>query len=298
MSIAKPSSANLIDIVGAGYRALSRRLWVLSIPIGLSATLWSSPALILGMPEQWRATTGQALEHALVELGFDAGLLERLLNSDLRSTLAWLNLVPVLTPPLAPPAEALTITNPLQFAGVLLLINIVTVFCSSLFLNLLGEAVTDERPPALLRLGRTITLTADLFVCGLLASAGLGLILPLLALATLVLLQFHTFGMLLLLSAYIALFWAYVYLSFAPEAILISRAGPIGALLRSFRFVRQNQGLTVGLLLLSTLISGGLGLLWHQVAATPLGLVIALVGSAYIGSGLSAARLEFYRTHS
>jgi hypothetical protein len=64
---------------------------------------------------------------------------------------------------------------------------------------------------------------------------------------------------------------------------------------RSFALVRRNFFASVGLLLLIWLIGLGLGLLWDQLSSSPVGLIIASVGSAYIGAGLAAARMVFYR---
>jgi hypothetical protein len=52
---------------------------------------------------------------------------------------------------------------------------------------------------------------------------------------------------------------------------------------------------TLGLLLLITLITVGLNVVWAMLAENGAGLLLALVGHAYVGSGLVAARQVFYR---
>jgi hypothetical protein len=75
----------------------------------------------------------------------------------------------------------------------------------------------------------------------------------------------------------------------------MSRAGPLRAIYHSVHVVRRDLAGTLGLLVLSFVIASGLGVIWQRIAATPPGLALAILGSAYVGSGLSAARLVFFR---
>ena len=54
MSVVKPQSQDLVETIGAGYRAINRRPWVVGIPAGLSAYLWLGAPLawLMGIP--WR----------------------------------------------------------------------------------------------------------------------------------------------------------------------------------------------------------------------------------------------------
>jgi hypothetical protein len=85
-------------------------------------------------------------------------------------------------------------------------------------------------------------------------------------------------------------------LGFAREAIVVSGVGPLWALHASFNIVRRNLMGTLGFLALSWLIAVGSGVLWLNLAQrSTIGLIVAIVGSAYLGSGLLAARMAFYR---
>jgi hypothetical protein len=180
--------------------------------------------------------------------------------------------------------------------GAVLLINCLAVLLSSLFLTLLGEAVRGEQRNLAATLARTPKVAASICLY-LLALGGVGLILalPFLAISAIVIALLPGATLLVLLLWYVALFWAYVYTGFAPEAISLSRLGPLQAIYHSVAVVRRDLGGTLGLLLLSFVIVSGLGVLWRQIAGSPPGLVLALLGSAYVGSGLAAARLEFFR---
>jgi hypothetical protein len=293
LSVAKPRNASLVETIGAGYRALHRRLWVIGIPAALSAYLWLGTPV---SPGPLAAEFQSTLSDLGGPLGNDGALLAQgIIASDVRLALAWLNFVPVLAPP-EPQGIGVGLASPGQLLAAVALINLLALLVSSYFLTLLSEAVNGLRP------GHVVSLQQSLAVAGtivryLLALAGVGLILalPFLAISALVIAALPGATLVILLAWYIALFWAYVYTGFAPEAIVISKAGPLRAIYNSVHIVRRDLTGTLGLLLLSFVIVSGLGVIWQQITGTPAGLAAALLGSAYVGSGLSAARLEFYR---
>lgn len=297
LSVAKPQNPGLVDTLSAGYRALHRRPLALLIPAGLSAYLWLGSPLVMGGPA---GDMSEGMRQAADLLGGDArareDLVARVLGSDVRVALAWLNLVPVLAPA-APPAQgAIWLGGPLQILGAFALINLLALLISSLFLTVLGGAVRGEG----FAVGAWLAYSAQVagtMVLALLAALGVGLLLslPFLAISAIVIAALPGAALPVSLAWYIVCFWAYVYTGFAPEAILISRSGPLRALYQSVNIVRRNLMGTLGLLMISFLIASGLGVIWRQLANTPLGVAAAILGSAYVGSGLSAARIEFYR---
>jgi hypothetical protein len=294
LSIAKPRTASLVETIGAGYRALNRRPWVAGIPAALSAYLWLGPTVGLGQ-------LGSRLQGALAGAGGSLGgdgerIVQGILSSDVRLALAWLNFMPVLAPPPRDAGGGMGLAGPGQLAAALVLINGPALLLSSVFLTALSEAVSGERRPAPRLARRALGVALDI-VRYLLALAGVGLVLalPFLAISAIVVATLPAATLGVLLAWYIALFWAYVYTGFAPEAILMSRAGPLRAIYHSVHVVRRDLSGTLGLLLLSFVIASGLGVVWQRIASTPPGLALAILGSAYVGSGLSAARLVFYR---
>lgn len=287
MSVLKPQTPGLIDTLGAGYAVIHRRPWLLGVPIALSASVWGGPTLMLGMP------MGRILE----EIG-DRRLLQQILASDLRLSLAWLNMVPVLP---APPGRSapILIEGPLALAGWLGLINLLGLIVSSFFLTALSAGVRNERPHPREYLRRSARAAYHIgLALGALVGVGLVLGLPFLAISAVVIAALPTAATIVALLWYVVFFWAYVYTGFAPEAIVMGRVGPLRAIYQSVNVVRHNLIATLGLLLMSMLIVGGLGVIWRQLSATPFGLPLAILGSAYIGSGLSAARLEFFRARA
>jgi hypothetical protein len=298
LSIAKPRNVSLVDTLSAGYRTLNRRPMVLAIPAALSAYLWLGAPLSLGpVADELHLALSDVAGALGAEQAAREELVRGLLASDLRVALAWLNFVPVLAPRGdVVGAGVIGLSGPLELIVALVLVNLLALLVSSFFLTTLGEALQGERGQIWARLRRSGRVARDICLA-LLALAGVGLILalPFLAISVIVIAILPGATLLVLLSWYIALFWAYVYTGFAPEAIALGRAGPLRALYKSVHVVRRDLGGTLGLLLLSFVIASGLGVVWRQLAVSPPGLAIAILGSAYVGSGLAAARLQFYR---
>lgn len=87
---------------------------------------------------------------------------------------------------------------------------------------------------------------------------------------------------------------AAVYLAFTPDAIVVSEVGPLRAIYLSFNVVRRNFWATIALLASVVLISEGLRVLWLSQVDTPIGLLIGVLGNAFVGTGLALAAMQFY----
>jgi len=89
--------------------------------------------------------------------------------------------------------------------------------------------------------------------------------------------------------------WLLIQFYLAPEAALFSGVGPLRALQYSLQVARTSPWQNLGFILLFLLIGNGTALLWQQLAGHPLGVLIGILGNAYIAAGLATARLIFYR---
>jgi hypothetical protein len=178
-----------------------------------------------------------------------------------------------------------------------LLLNALALLLSAMFLTQLAEAVRRDRvaPAAGLRRAWRAAL-AILGCAAALVGIGLALGLPFLFLFGLLFYFSQPLGLFLFVLLLILLFWINIYLSFANEAIVISGIGPLRALHASFNIVRRNFWSTLGFRALTYIITIGSGVIWLNLAQSSIvGLIVASVGSAYLGSGLLAARMAFYR---
>lgn len=89
---------------------------------------------------------------------------------------------------------------------------------------------------------------------------------------------------------------AQLYLFFTPDAIFVSRVGPIQAIRRSVSVVHAGIWSALTLALLVTMIMVGISQIWLLLASqASWGLALGIVGNAYIASGLVAASMLFYR---
>jgi hypothetical protein len=160
-------------------------------------------------------------------------------------------------------------------------------------------AASSGQPTNPLRIGRRAPLQV-VRVLGLLAAViGISLLLGLpvflvIGFAAAIAPAIATLG--LVLVGFAMLFGA-IHLSFALSAIFVSDVGPLGAIQRSVSVVRRNLWSSIFLLFLSWLILAGMGRVWEVVASNvqqPYGIVLSILGHAYIASGLIAASMIFY----
>lgn len=303
MTIAKPQTPGLIDTINAGYTVLNRRLWVLCIPIVLDLYLWFGARVSL-RPLFERLETSLTASAMLVasDPQQQALLLERLQHADMRVPLALLNYVPLVLPTL--PSDRLPqsvgwfiITNLSELALVLVVINTVALLCSSCFLTLLAGIVRNEQYTLATYIHRVWQVMCYI-PAYLLILLGVGFLLglPFLVLSALIVGLLPSATVLVLFTWFMAGFWIYIYTGFAVEAILIAQVGPLRAIHHSVHVVRRHFLSTIGLLLLCYVIIAGMGIVWQALAQHHLGLLLVIILSAYVSTGLTMARLVFYRT--
>lgn len=303
MTVAKPEKPALIDTISAGYAILNRKLWVLIIPVALNLYFWLGAKLSFAPFLSLLRDKLSLLVSSLVpDPLYQEQLVVSIQNADMRQPLARMNLVPVLPSWLlqdhAPfSGEPWYIRGAGAAAISLVVINLLALLFSSTFLLVLADGLNRQRCRPLVRVGQTLVaalriggywllLIGCLFVF---AAPAFFLVLP----------MDNELGqsltVLLVLLTFVTWFWLYLYTGFALEAIALNKVGLLKALRQSVQIVEYNFFSAVGLLLLSFLILHGMRLVWEALAQNLAGLLLAMAGSAYIGSGLVAARLVFYR---
>jgi hypothetical protein len=320
LTVNKPQTTSLIDTISEGYAAINRRPWLMLLPLMLNLYIWFgtqlsfAPLLVdLSTLFRLRATPVEQADAAEEQM-------RRIGALDMRQPIAWLNFIPTMTmyeisstaadgtptglsfvrevpPPLAPERNTIKVYD---LGGAILafvLLNILALPLSAIFLTQLASAVRGDRaalPISAQRAWRA--MLALLGKVGVLLGVGLALGLPFAFLLLLLMFFSQALGLFLLGIMWLVLVLIGIYLGFANEAIVVSGVGPLRALHTSFNIVRRNFLGTLALLALSWLISAGSGVLWLNLAqGSTVGLIVAIVGSAYLGSGLLAARMAFYR---
>ena len=290
----------MVDTLSAGYGVVNRRPWIVLFPVLLDLFLWFGPQVSIA-PLVGQALSPAALQRGLAEADAEAIRRVILVAADELNLLAFLApgwaSVPAIMPQLGGGQ------GPFTFAGswsAALLVGLGALVGGALLGSLYRSIIADcvrggvvapaGLPGDALRawtrlLGLAVLLVVGSVVLGVPAAVAVTLL-------GLVARELGSFGLALLMTV---LLWLQLYLFFAPEAIFVSRVGPLQAIRRSVAMVRANFWAAVGIAVLITIILLGMGQVWVAVSrVTPWGTALGILGNAYIASGLVAASTLFY----
>jgi hypothetical protein len=308
----------VIDTLSAGYQAVNRRPGLIAIPLLLDLFLWLGPRLSIAplmrhalalydlllqqalagatvsteQASQLQAASAQVRQVA--EQGAASFNLFSLLASGRLGVPSLLASVTPKTGFWSPPVA--TMDNGLVFLGLAIVLLLAGLLIGALYLGAITQGVRDDRfaPALLLRqvwrywaqvVAYLALIVSLIFLLGTPYAFVLGL-------ATLF---SPLLGSFLLGLAWVIGIWAAIYLFFALSAIFVSEVGPLQAIWHSFNIVRFNLWSTLGLIIIISVIGLGMPLLWEIFVGNPWGVLAGIAGNAYIGTGLSAASLIFYR---
>lgn len=306
MSVPKAKTATLVETLTEGYWLINRHPWLIILPVlvniylVLGAQLSFAP-LIEQLTEIMRrlAPPDTPTETALEPVAM-------LAQMDMRVPLALLNAVPTLPLRLLgdigpgvtglPQPATLMISSMWGIIAAFGLINLLALPLSALFLTRIAADLRSERPGLagwLRQAGRATIMM--LLTALIMAALAMALMFPILVLSTVLMAFSQPLGMLVMTLMFFIIFWGQIYLGFTNEALVLGRLNPLQALLSSFRLVRYNFWSTIGLLAMSYIILGGSAVIWRNLLSSPWGIAIAILGCAYIGTGIQAARFAFIR---
>ena len=322
----------IISSLSSGFDAITKRLWLISIPVLLDIYLWMGARLsIYPLVERVLslvALPSNASPEELVVLTETTGLLEQASQSfnafsfliirklgmpNLISPNPWLGTlgitlnIPSLVTFQAPEASFLSRPLPVievqsesVFLGLYILLSLVGMLIGCAYLGLIAQEVRDNQVNVAHVLRRVwiwwarVTLIALLFFMALLM---LGV--PLLVIVALVNLLSRNLAQLIgnfiIVSSLWVGIWLYIYLFFFVNALILNDTGILRAIWDSFNVVRRNFWSTIGLMLMIGLIGAGFSIIWRMLSTSSWGTFLAILGNAYVGSGLTAAGFTFYR---
>ena len=289
-----------MDTLSAGYGVINRRPWIVLFPVLLDLFLWFGPqvsvAPLIGQALSWPsvqrglgATDAEALQRAVMAAADELNLLALL-------SPGWVS-VPSIMPLLGGGRGPFTFAGSWSAAGMVAVAALLTgVLLAAVYRTIIAAYVREGAVSAGDVPREAVRAWARLLGLGLiLVVGGAALAVPaalVVAMASLVARELGSFGMALVMPV---LVWLQLYLFFAPEAIFVSRVGPLQAMRRSVAVVRANFWATVRIGVLITIILLGMGQVWVAVASqAPWGTALGILGNAYIASGLVAASMVFY----
>jgi hypothetical protein len=294
----------VVDTLSAGYGIVNRRPWIILIPILFDLALWFGPQVSVS------PLVGRALAGSSIERGFGAGdeqaaaarqaVLSAVdeVNLLALATPSWIS-VPSITPLIGGQGPLRFVDSWATAFGLATGSLAVGVLVGCIYRSIIAQQVRDaaiaaRELPRQTAEGwpRLLGLVMLLGVAALLVGIPLGLAL---AAATLVARELASLGVALVMTL---LIWGQFYFLFAPDAIFVSRVGPVAAVRRSVAVVRAHFWGVVRIAVLTTIILLGMGQVWLALARQApwgWGPVLGILGNAYIASGLVAASMIFYR---
>lgn len=305
---------SVIDSLSAGYRYLGRRIELLLIPVLIDLVLWVAPRLSIAPLfnqvaayyrelAQWQEvspdlrTMFQQVAQMMTDTGQQVNLLDLLVSSSLLQVPSLLLATrPLPTTSLHQITSLFTVFGLSGIFGLLgLLLGVIYMHWLARYLPIgAGSKQWNWRqfPLLLVRHWLKIVLFV-LFAFGgmVVVSAIVSLGLMLIALlspgvGSFVGLLFS--GMLLVIT---------IYLYFVPVGLIMDDLNLFKAITQSFRLVRDNFAATLGLVILSRVITWGFTLILERmIIYQPFGTLAAILINAYIGSGLAIGLLVFYRS--
>lgn len=288
---------SIIDTLSEGFRIVTRRLWIIIVPVALDTFLWLGPKLSVAPVIRDALATIEEATRTMAPGDTSLATSFQTMAEELQATIGQTNLFALLAwgrlgmpsvaslRPINPEVDRIIeVTGGLQMFGLQIALLLVGLLLTCIFLSLLGREVRGEG----VRLGSVAQSVPRywLRLVAIVVPLGIGLVI---AFSTVLMLGPLAFIVFALVA------WLLLYLSFVPQAITMAEESPLRALWLSFSIVRNNFWATIGLILLTNVIGSGLALLWHGVMNTPSGVMIAILGNAYVGSGLTAALFIFYR---
>lgn len=292
----------VIDTLSLGYATINRRPWLLAVPILLDLFLWLGPRLSPAPVIQ------RVLERAAIPGGLSDEILQsyaELQQSTVRAAEGF-NLLSLLAsnfpglPSVMAGREGMSavvhVANGSLVVGLVILLGLVGSWLGSLYYTAVGRLVTGGalRPADMLGdTTRNWLRMVGLALAVITLALALGVPLALLAVAMLAVAP-GALGFLASL-AWVTLIWVEFYLFFAVDAIVISRAGPLQAVRNSFNVVRYNLGSSLGLIALIWIIMLGMPVVWGALLDNPITTAVAILGGAYISTGVATASMLFYR---
>ena len=295
----KDQRPGIIDTLTTAYGVVNRWPILMVPPIILDLFLWFGPrisveSLILSLVDRVEAQGGADGE-------IMSQLRDVAVQVDLLSLLAFqtpsiMRLLNPLHMPFGAARSLIGVTDASTALALGVLVLILGVLIASVFRVPIARVVRDGKPgwssigiPIASAWWRQILLYIILILGAVLVAVPLALLATVLSLGGLPAMPLVAAGL------QVVVLWLGVFLFFVIDAIVLSEVGPIRAVWFSVNVVRRNFWSSLGFMVLSLVILGGLWQVFLIVGQVALGVPLAILGSAYIASGLDTARLLFFR---
>ncbi len=299
------SRIGIIDSLSAGLNFVTERIWVIAIPALLDLWYWLGPQLSVGplferLKQLLISSTSGAMPDAPIDVEMARQLLDALGQQFNLFSLLSASLMGMPSLMIGGSSDNVS-TIELQSwlaligAGAFLLLAGLAIGC--LYFTLIVQQMSDKPVDGRALLGRAGRMWLRIVALVLLILfIGIALFVPFSFLVGLLALLSGGVASFLMGLFYVSLIWIAIYLYFTVDAIAINNVGPLRAIWYSANVVARNFWSALGLIVLIFILSQGLSLIWRQLGDVhPLGMLVGIAGHAFVGTGLVAAGLLYYR---
>lgn len=307
--LAEQKPLNVIDVLTAGFEIVRKRPWTILIPMLVDAGIWLLPRISLadlfrpflsqidtsGLSPDVAANAEETRQMATQLVGSLnlLGLVSAALNSTVR--------VPTLLAfdggDIHSPINAFAYTFSLQSwpwaVFVFVPLFLLALLPAALYIEWLAQGVRplENEPPfawaprvAALWL-RFIALSA-LLALSLIGGFAVALVFALIN---------QDIGSFVLILVVVSLISITIYLFFTISAMAVSNVGLLEGIRRSVLLFRYHSWASLALFFLTVFLDRGLALVWHGLAVSSFGVLVAIAANAFIGTSLLAASMVFYQ---
>lgn len=300
--------AAIIESLSAGYNLVLKRIWLIALPVALDVYLWLGPRLSIRPLTSFLLKLWLPPEQAPAEiqsiLEFNRQLLETMgqevnLFSFLSSNLLGLPSYMIGGLPEGIAGSSVIWGESSSALIILALIPLLLaagLFLGSLYLGAIAQIARDGTAD-LKRLSQRVwrywawIVLFGVLLIGILSIAGL----PFFIVIGLLQVISPTVANFAMLAAGGLFLWMLFHLFFVPHAIVVSESDLPHAVWNSLIIVGRNFWSALLLVILINLITAGFTVVWNQVSVNAPLTAVSIVGNAFIGTGLVAASLIFYR---
>ena len=298
----------LIACLSAGFNLVASHIYLILIPVALDLLLWLGPRfrireLFQPMVKEWIDAIQAAGSADMITM---LAALRQLWDSILEhfNMLSFLSTLPIGVPsliagiaPLSSPlgtAPTYEVASWGQVFSGFLLFSLLGLVLGSLYFDFVARSTSQPVPPFSFprftwEAGQVLVLVLIIIVLLIVLAVPVSIVTTILAMISPGLAQLA-----LLLLGFILL-WLFIPLVFSPHGIFASHQSVMRAMMFSVSMVRLLFP-GVSLFLLSALIlTQGMGYLWRIPPETSWLMLAAILGNAFISTGLLAASFVYYR---
>ncbi|MBI3943396.1 MAG: hypothetical protein HY326_10325 [Chloroflexi bacterium] len=290
----------IIDCFTVGFNIVSRRVWLILLPILLDLLYWAGPRL--SPAPLLRPLVESAVQNGATDPETQDVFRRMVESTNLLTLLSTSSLgVPSFQPapgdvPLFGEQSVWMISQWAAFVGLGVLLFLLGNLLGSGYLAALAIYVKQGNIKWAEFPRQIASVWWRVFKLQLLALVALiTYLIPLSLVAALTAVINPALPVLVMSLAWVPVMWALLYFNFSLGAIALSDAGPRQAVRLSYHVVRRNLWPTIGLILISGLLVLGLDVIWQQLTAFTFGAVIGIVANAFIGCSVAATSLVFYQ---